>query len=119
MPARRVHTLNRYCTFKLPAIRAQQGPRRLGTLQCCTTVSDRQPRTATPTCPVCVVVQMKRSSVVGNNGSSDIQEYRTSYGTFVRWGAGEVGGGEEVLVTGGSWGGMFLWQQNVLGGLWD
>lgn len=26
---------------------------------------------------------MKRSSVVGNNGSSDIQDYRTSYGTFV------------------------------------
>ncbi len=31
-------------------------------------------------------VQMKQSTVVGYNGSSVLDTYRTSWGTFLRWG---------------------------------
>lgn len=31
-----------------------------------------------------IVEQMKRSTVVGNNGSGVLNQIRTSYGTFIR-----------------------------------
>mgnify|MGYP001807611458 CR=1 FL=1 len=44
----------------------------------------------TLTCGSRLQVHMRRSTVVADNGSSVLDDYRTSYGTFInRWGGGE------------------------------
>lgn len=34
--------------------------------------------------PVCLGLQMKRSTVVGNSGNGVVDDIRTSYGMFIR-----------------------------------
>jgi hypothetical protein len=41
---------------------------------------------ATCVAPLLLLLQMKRSTVVAANGSSVLDNYRTSYGTFIKWG---------------------------------
>ena len=68
----------------------------------------------TTTHPGAPPFQMKRSTVVGGDGNGVVDNIRTSYGMFIRWGAGELFGTFQDLnkksLCGGSGGAYRGWE---------